>query len=308
MSTKDEIMGLDEGMSSEQLDAIMMEGEEGEEELKADSNLAEEALKATASDSPAEESTEDEKVEDETTEAKEEVEEELSEAELLIKGKDSKIAAVKHENRDLAIENARMKGELDARKSMQAESKAEPVKSPLDIAMEKEGVDDPDDLQKPYSVMQEQNAWQKEQDLKASAATQQETANSVAVQAEKDLQTGDLSAEKMGVGLDLRTVAGIGEQYLTAGDRLDIANIAKSQGSNAAMKLAYVVMTQRTLAAKNDDSKLLQNAINIKTKTVTRKTSLKTEKDVDDLTTEGDDAGGNESDEIGAKLFNFITN
>ncbi len=299
---KDEIMDLPEGKSSEELDAIMMQDEEGEEEFKADENLAEEALKATE-ESPAEKL--DKGVEEKSKEKTEEKEEELSEEQQQLRAKDSKIASMKHTNRELEIENAKMQGRIEAQK----ETTTEKVKSPLELAMEAEGVDDPDDLEKPFAVMRKQQAWEKEQEgIKTASDQATKAANAMDTEV-KSLQTGDLSPEQAGDGLDFKTVIGLGQSYLDKADLLKIELTRDNQGVAAATRKAYDLCKEAVLAANNSDSKLLQNAINAKSKTVTQKEkTLKTEKDIDDLTTEGDEQGETESKEtFSNRLFNFIT-
>jgi hypothetical protein len=312
VSDKDKIMEMPEGKSSEEIDAIMMEGEEGEEEFKADQNLAQEALEATEAESPAEKSVEDEKAEEETPEAKEEVvveesSEKLSEEQQQLRAKDSKIASMKHQTRDLELENAKLQGELQARKELQTQTVTESPKSPLELAEAayiKEFGELPEEgLPMSSDLYRKQKAFDDEQAAKTASTDNQQRVSNAGIQAESELQTGELSAEQMGQGLDLQTVAGIGTQYLTKGDRVDIADIVQARGSKAGLKEAYNIMVRRTLAAGNEDSKLLQNAIAIKAKgkTVTQKKTLKTEKDVDELTTEGEA----ESEEINPRLAGF---
>lgn len=298
MSDKDNVMELPEGKTSEEIDAIMMEDEEPLEVDEIDDpNLAEEALKATETpvDKPA----------DDEVSVVEKVAEEVvsSETDQQLRAKDAKIASMKHTNRELEIDRAKMQGRLEVMEEMGSAAK-EVQKSPLEIAMEAEGIDDPDDLEKPYSVMVAQQKWEKEQEQISASKVKQVNDNTVSSQLQNELQDGELSEKQMGQGLDLKTVSGIGIQYLTEGDKLNIKRTVERRGNKAALMEAYTTMVQRTIAAGNEDSKLLQNAINVKGKTVTKKT-LKTETNIDDLTTEGEKSGI-EQETVSKKLEGFV--
>jgi len=298
VSDKDNVMELPEGKTSEEIDAIMMEDEEPLEVDEIDDpNLAEEALKATETpvDKPA----------DDEVSVVEKVAEEvvLSETDQQLRAKDAKIASMKHTNRELEIDRAKMQGRLEVMEEMGSAAK-EVQKSPLEIAMEAEGIDDPDDLEKPYSVMVAQQKWEKEQEQISASKVKQVNDNTVSSQLQNELQDGELSEKQMGQGLDLKTVSGIGIQYLTEGDKLNIKRTVERRGNKAALMEAYTTMVQRTIAAGNEDSKLLQNAINVKGKTVTKKT-LKTETNIDDLTTEGEKSGI-EQETVSKKLEGFV--
>lgn len=309
---KSEITNLPEGMSSEELDKLTT-GEEVE-----DDTLAQEALDATASDeesTPAEESvTEDEtKTEEESSEEQEKKKPDESE----VDPKDAVIGDFRRKNRDLELEKAKLEGELEARKSIATTTK-DPEKSPLELAeeayikadIEAGGEGDLDGFAMSGELYRKQKAFDDKQIAEKATADNQQQVNTAAVQVESELQEGELSAEKMGQGLDLQTVAGIGTQYLTKGDRLDIADMVKTRGSKVALKAAYKVMVRRTLAAGNEDSKLLQNAINTKGKKSKTQTEPKPKGkiDIDAFTTEGDDThtGEAETDTQNKRLTDFI--
>lgn len=283
---KEEITNLPEGMTSEELDALTT-GEDPPEKVEQD--LAQEALNAT--DSPAEETV------------SETEEEELSEDQQQLRAKDSKIASQKHELKERDLENARLLGQIEARKELAAPEV--PVKSPLEIA-EAAYLEEHDDLEgfamsgKLYRV---QKAFEDEQTATKVAASEQTRGNNAAVQAEDELLTGELSEEQRGKGLDLKTVTGIGKQYLTRGDILDIQDTAQSRGEKAALKVAYDRMVQRTLAAGNEDSKLLKSAIS---KSQTKPKKEKT--GIDALTTAGEEKGEAEEDTHSSRLANFVCN
>ncbi len=307
MSTKDEIMGMPEGKSSEEIDAIMMEGEEGEE--SADDNLASEALKATEADSQVDESEKDKSAEDEATDEvlEEKVDtEELSADQEQLRAKDSKIASMKHTHRELELENAKLQGRLEAQAEMQTQTKVV-EKSPLEIAMEAEGVTDPDDLEKPFTVLLEQQKWEKEQDSKASAETVSETQDSSLDGTIKALQETELSAAVVGEGLDLLSVKQY-EDNLSKRDETFLRNKNVTDGSAVMVREYRKLVIARTIAAGGEDAKTLQRALKLAPgKPVTLKKTLKTEKDVDDLTTEGDDTTGDiESNDIPERLKSFV--
>ncbi len=303
---KTEITNLPEGMSSEELDKLTTEDESD------DTGLAEEALAATEDESsPAEESveTDETKKAEEETPAKEEKPEADEKPE--VDPKDAVIGGMRRDNRDLRIEKARLEGELEARKSLQTTTEP-PPKSPLEIAeaayIEENG--DLDGFAMSGKLYREQKAFDDKQAVDRATTDGQQQVNNTAIQAENELQEGDLSAEQMGQGLDLQTVAGIGTQYLTAGDKLDIANLVKTHGGKAALKTAYKVMVRRTLAASNEDSKLLQNAINIKAgkKSQPKPKKPKGKPDIDALTTEGEDEvkGEAETETRSKRLLDFL--
>lgn len=245
---KEEITNLPEGMTSEELDALTT-GEDTPEKVEQD--LAKEALEAT--DSPAEE----------TVSEPEEKEEDLSEDQQQLRAKDSKIASQKHELKERDLENARLQGQLEARKELAAPQA--PVKSPLEIAeaayIEENGSLPEGGLPMTGDLYRRQEEFADKQRETKAAASEQSRGNNAALHAEDELLTGELSEEKRGKGLDLKTVTGIGKQYLTKGDRLDITDIAQSRGEKAALSAAYHIMVRRTLAAGNEDSKLLKIAI-----------------------------------------------
>ena len=313
---KSEITNLPEGMSSEELDNFTT-GEDAEQ--TGDSELAQEALDATELEesSPAEESVE---TDDETKPAEEKTSE-PEEKKPDVDPKDAVIGGMRREAREAKerahaaeLKSARLEGELEARKSVQAKTETPVEKSPLEIA-EAAYIEENGDLEgfaMNGELYRKQRAFDKTADEKVATTDKHQQVNASAIQAETDLQEGDLSTGKMGQGLDLQTVAGIGTAYLTKGDRLDIADMVQTRGSKTALKEAYRIMVRRTLAADNEDSKLLQNAINTSKKKVT-KTQTKPNKeqgkpDIDALTTEGEDAdtGEAETDTHSNRLTNFI--
>ena len=288
---KSEITKLPKGTTSEELDAWTTG-----EETESPEDLAQAALDATEEDSqPAEES-----VEDETPEGTETVAEKPE-----VDPKDAVIGDFRRKLRDEELKTARLEGEIEARKSIQAKPE-EAVKSPLELAeaawLEDEEHDDLVDFTMNGDLYRRQRAFDDEQAAKKAGTTERTKSDNAATQAEEDLLAGELSEQKRGKGLDLRTIAGIGTQYLTKGDRLDIADIVQSRGSKAGLKEAYNRMVERTLAAKNEDSRLLQNAIS-KTRTKPKKQT-----DIDALTTEGENKGETESETHNTRLANFVCN
>lgn len=72
----------------------------------------------------------------------------------------AKHAALRSRAQAAEVEAANLKGQLTA---LQQTTTVPSVKSPMDIAMESEGVTDPDELEKPISVMRAQQKWENEQ-------------------------------------------------------------------------------------------------------------------------------------------------
>lgn len=319
---KTEIEKLPEGVNSDRLDEIMTDDtidggaliKSGNVEETNDTEVKDENQEATdATSSPAEKSVETE--ESETAEAEAETEETTTEdtkVEEEVKEepdpKDAVIGDFRRQLRDSEIERTKLETELRVREEVRAETKTKepPPKSPLEIAMEAEGITDPDELQKPFSVMRAQNAWEKEQEKKGTAADKQTQVNTIAVQAEDELQVSELSVEKMGEGLDLKSIGLIGVKHLTKGDRVDIADITNTKGSKAGLREAYSRMVDRTIAAGGADAKTLQIAIDAKSKSQTKPKKEKETPSVEDDTETGEVEASAE-DKISDRLFNFIT-
>jgi hypothetical protein len=314
VSVKDEIMEMPEGKTSEEIDAMMMEGEEGEEELNAEAKLASDALEATEEDSPAEKSDKDEETEDDTTEDKtEESKEKTEEADKVddVDPKDAVIGQFRREKRDLEIELAEARGALKERQSMPVHAKETVVvKSPLEIAEDAYIVENGDleGFAMNGTLYREQRAFDDKQTATTTAETESKTHTTTLNQAVMDMQDTEFSAEKMGEGLDVLSMEKF-DRHLTRGDLLDIQDMAAEKGLKASLRMYYGKVKDRTLASGTDDAKILENAIKLaKGKTTTQKKTLKTEKDVDDLTTEGDDnkTGDSEQGSISSRLKSFV--
>jgi hypothetical protein len=289
---KTEIEEMPEGKTSEEIDAIIMEDEEEEKPENSDESIAKEVLDEidddTDDDSPAEEPESSE-----TEEAEEEEPE--------VDPKDAVIGDFRRRLRDKELEAARLQGQLEARKEFQA-TKTEPEKSPLQIAMEEEGVDHPDDLAKPFSVLMEQQKWEKERDAALATTQAAESSKAAASRALSEAMAGDFSAEKLGAGLDFDSVTAMGDKYLDEADLMKIDIIGQKHGVNAAIKKTYDLCKDAILNANNQDSKTLQAFIDWKGKSQPKpKKKLKTSEDVDDLTTEDDDKG--EADDKNSNLY-----
>ena len=306
VTDKSEIMEMPEGKSSQEIDDIMMEGEDVEEinqptepKVKDDSPEALDATKPSPAEEPAEEKPEAE------TKAEEE-KPELSEDQKQLQAKDSKIASLKHEHRDMELENARLQGELETRKSMQVKAE-EPVKSPLEIA-EAAYIEEYGDLDKftvGSDVLRKELSFRDEQTAAKAATVQKEQTDSTLLQTAETLQSGELSAEKMGTGLDLQSVSNLGDKHLTRGDKIDIQDAQKTRGTAAALKSAYDIMIRRIAAAGGEDAKTLENAM---TKSQTKPKKEPT--DIDKLTTEGEDeeTGEAEKETVSPQLSTFLEN
>jgi len=302
---KSEIMELKEGMSSEELDALTT----GEEPEKVkDDKLAQEALDATQEESPpADESVKDEP-KDETAETKPDTYESADEAPAdlaKVDPKDAVIGDFRRKNRDLELEKARLEGELEGQKS--TTKSAEVPKSPLEIA-EAAHIAEYGDLERftmNGELYRKQRAFDDENAAKKTAIATQEQSKVQADRAVQVLQTGDLSAEKVGQGLDFRTIVGLGQRYLDKADVLKVEVISQRDGMEAGVRKAYELCKAGILAAGNSDSQLLQHAIDAH-----KKSQVKPPKklDVDALITEDEDdnKGETEADTPNERLVNFM--
>ncbi len=312
---KSEITNLPEGMSSEELDKLTT-GEDVEQ--VEDTELAQEALDATdEKSSPAEESVDtDETDTEEKTSEEEDKSKTEADTKVKVDPKDAVIGEKRRENRELALENARLEGQLEARKELQTTKDETSVpKSPLEIAeaawlADPDNVDSLDGFAMNGDLYRKQRTFDKEQDAKETAIRDKKQSDNTLNQAVETLQTGDLSVAKTGQGLDLQSVSAIGEKHLTKGDMVDIKDIAESRGKTAAIKEAYKIMVRRTIAAGGEDAKLIKNAINTKSKSKSQTKPEKTKEklDIDALTTEGDDTdtGEAETDTQSQRLANFV--
>jgi len=290
---KTEITKLPEGMSSEELDALTT----GEEEPEV---IAQEP--ATEEESPpAEESVEDETKPEETP--VEEPEVELSETEQQLVAKDSVIGDFRRKLRDQELKNARLEGELEARKSTQTPK--EESKSPLEIAeadyIKQYG--NLDGFAMDGELYRQQRAFDDKQAAEKTAKTQEEQARNSMNRSVAELQSGELSPEKVGNGLDFKSVVALGQNYLDKADLLKIDLISRRDGIPAGVRKTYELCKQAILEANNEDTKLLQNAMKSKSQPKPKKPT-----DIDALTTEGEDTntGGAETDTHNQSLINFL--
>lgn len=311
---KSEIKEMPEGKSSEEIDAIMMEGEEVDEinqpdkvEEKENTDLAKEALEEAAQESsPAEESVETEvepKAEDETT-AEEKPKPEVD-------PKDAVIGDFRRKLRDKELENARLEGELKARSDLKKpEVVVEEKKSPLEVA-EAEYIEEFGDLKGfavSSNVLREELAFRDERTATEAAVSNKKTSDNNLQRAAEELQEDEFSPQKAGEGLDLQSMTKIGEKHLTEGDLVDIANTAKQKGLKVAVKQYYQKMVDRTLASGGKDAKLLQAAIDAKKGKSQTEPEKKKKTDIDALITDGEDdnTGEAEQETHSRQLTNFV--
>jgi len=299
---KTEITSMPDGMSSEELDALTTGEEQETPEV-----IAQEALDATEEESlPAEESVKDETKPEETPEP----EPELSETEQQLVAKDSVIGDFRRKNRDLELEKARLEGELVARKSIQAPG--EP-KSPLEIA-EAAYIEQYGNLvgfAMDGQLYRQQKAFDDKQVADNTAKTEEERAITAMNKSIKDLQSGDLSPEKVGSGLDFRSIVELGKNYLDKADLYKIELISHRDGIPAGVRKTYELCKQAILEANNEDTKLLQNAMRSKPQPKPKEPKPKEPKkptDIDALILEGEDeiTGEAETDTHNQRLTNFI--
>ena len=274
---------ITEGMSSEELDALTL----GEEDVSKDAEAEAEAKAAL------------------------EAEEALKETEEDADPKDAVIGEFRRKARDLEIEKARLEGELEARKTLQTETQKEvaPEKSPLEIAeaayIEENG--DLDGFAMTGGLYREQQAFDRAADQKEREVAESGKVKSTMELTAANLQEGDLSPEKAGEGLDLKSMCSMGDKYLTRGDNLDLADIQAKRGTAVALKEAYSIMKRRILLSGTEDAAALQKAIDAKSKTPVVKKKNK-ETDIDALIT-GEDGDLDEVDDDAPRvdrLTNFI--
>ena len=258
-----------EGMSSEELDALTL-GEDVSEDTDA-----EEALAA---------------VEEEDVDPK-----------------DAVIGEFRRKARDLEIENARLQGEVEARKELGLPAKeAEAPKSPLEIAeaayVEENG--DLDGFAMSGDLYRKQEAFKDAQHSVEAAKKTETVMETTAVK----LQNDELSPEKAGEGLDLRSVCAMGDKYLTRGDNIDLSDTQAKHGTEAALKQAYAVMKRRILESGTDDAKTLSAALAKGKAQQPKKKPKNSEQDIDALITSDDDDGSGVDDNAphSERLTNFI--
>lgn len=311
MSDKSEIKKMPEGMSSEELDQLTT----GEEPEKVeDEDLTQEALDATGDDnsSSAEETGQAESAETEESTESEKSDEKSDDD---VDPKDAVIGDFRRKFRDQEIENAKLQARLEERTAMQTQTAtAEPEKSPLELAEAayKEENGDLEGFAMDGELYRKQRAFDDAQAAATAATTSTTQVNNTAMQAENELQETDFSAEKMGKGLDLRTVASIGKQYLTNGDKVDLADIMNSRGEKAALREVYKMSLRRIAEAGNEDTKLITNAIKVHNGKKSQAKPNKKKLDIDALTTEGEDTNKGEAESKpvthSQRLADFITN
>ena len=314
---KSEIKRLPEGVSSAELDELTTdETVEPDAKIgtgnteKSEAELAQEALDATEEPSPAEESVEDEpKVEEEEPVAEKESEKEKPEADP----KDAVIGDFRRKLRDSELEAATLKGKLEAQTEKAKDE--EPPKSPLEIAeaayiqadIDAGGEGSLDGFAMTGDLYRKQRAFDDAQAESKTTTEKQKQVNVALTQAAESLQEGDLSVEKAGKGLDLKTIADMGDPLLTRGDEVDLLDIQASRGHTAAVKAAYKIMLRRILSAGGEDAKALKVAINAKSKSQTKPKQPKQKTDIDALTTEGEEEPGEaETDTHSKRLVDFI--
>ena len=294
---KTEITSMPDGMTSEELDALTTGEEEEKPEVIADAT-AEESL-------PAEEPVKDETKLEETPVIEEP---ELTETEQQLVAKDSKIGEFRRKNRDLELDNARMQGELEARKSIKA---PEEPKSPLEIAeaayLEKYG--NLEGFAMDGELYRQQRAFDDKQVAVKTAKTEEEQAITTMNKSIESLQSDELSPEKVGSGLDFRSIVELGKHYLDKADLYKIELISHRDGIPAGVRKTYELCKQAILEANNEDSKLLQNAMKSKSQPKPKETKEpKKPIDIDALILEGEDAETGEAEKgtHNQRLTNFI--
>ena len=289
---KSDVNKMPEGMTSEELDALTID-----EEVK-DETIVKEALEATEESSPAEESVET--VEEETKEKESE-----AVAEEEVDPKDAVIGDFRRKLRASELENARIQGQLEARKELQTKVVEEVPKSPLEIAEDafREANGNLDGFAMTGELYRQEKAFDDAKTASKASTDQQMQTSTSLEQVGLTLQQSDLSVENKGVGLDLQSVSKF-DSHLTRGDKVDLQDYNAIHGTEATVRKYYDMVIKRTLAAGDTDSTLIKNAIKVKTQT--KPTKVKT--DIDALTTEGEETnkGETETETHSKRLANFI--
>ncbi len=135
------------------------------------------------------------------------------------------------------IENANLRGQLT---TLQGQVTAPVVKSPMELAMAAEGVDNPDDLEKPFAVFQAQQAFEKEQTADATAASTRQA------RSEAQLSSRELS---MVEHPDWQTVVNAAIKHMTKGEMLDLESEGENFGEKIYVKSQQVL--ERVKPVKN---------------------------------------------------------
>ena len=165
-------------------------------------------------------SSEEQEIEETPTEEKSPVEEEVQEEPTVPL---HQLTAQRARAQVAEVAAARAEGALEAIKSQQQTSEPT-VKSPTEIAMEAEGVDDPDDLERPFAVFQAQQVFDKQQAADATAASTR--------QARSEAQ---LSSRELAIVAhpDWQSVVNDAIKHMTKGEMLDL----ESEGENFGEKI-----------------------------------------------------------------------
>lgn len=300
MSDKTEIMNLKAGMSSEALDVFTTEGEE-------DDTLTKEV--ATGETPAGESASED--VEEKVEQKPEEKPEEETYEQTQLRAKDQKIASEKKVSRALELENARLQGELKARQELQKPEA--PVKSPLQKAKEAY-IAENDNLEgftMTVDLYEEQESFKEEKRIKQASADKAAESQNATGNFVEELQSEEISAEKVGKGLDFKSVVLPGQHYLDQADLMKIQIVTKSKGQKAGLKKAYDLCKEAILAQNEDNhDKILLKAAIVQAGKKSQTKPKKEKTDIDALTTEGEDdpTGEAEKHTINPKLAEFTDN
>lgn len=302
---KSEIQEMPEGMTSEEVDALIMGDEESDSDITPEDN--EDINKS----GPAEESVAEDEESGQEEQEQESEETSGDEEKENVDPKDAVIGDFRRKNRELEIEKARLEGRLEAMAEVQGKVK-EPVveKSPLDKAKADyiEEVGDLEGFTMSVELYEQQEAWKEEQAQKKTETNTRTTMEQRANQ----LADTEFSAEKLGAGLDYRSVVIPGQKLLDEADLLKIKIVSKRDGVEAALRKTYDLCKDALLNSDTEDSKALklavkaQKATKPKKKTQTKQKPM-TSEDIDRLTTEDDDETG-ESENVphSQRLSNFI--
>jgi hypothetical protein len=319
---KSEIEEMPTGMSSEEIDALTMEGEE-DVTSDEDIEIAQKVVDGiNDSDDSAEESVEGEEAEEAEEKDEEQSKEESDEkekSEKEVDPKDAVIGEFRRKLRDQEIENARLQGAIEAMQTIGQKTEKAPVeKSPLQKAKEQyvEEYGSLDGFNITVDLYEAQETWKEEQVQKKAETERRTSLDQKATQ----IADTDYTAEKMGQGLDYRSIVIPGQRYLTEKHLQLIAATSAVEGTEAAIRKTYELCKDALLKAGGPRAEAIKLATQEKpkpkpkgskptqTKNEKRKTGM-TSEEVDNLTTEGEESNKGEdelshSQRLTAFMFN----
>lgn len=204
----------------------------------------------------ASEATEDEVAKDDTDEITKEILDDLKTDEAKETPEQKSDAAFERMRKDLkeSSENqTRLEGQIQQLTTQISGGKTETEtvveKSPVELAAEEQEVD-VDDVDMNYGLHKRQVAWDAKQTKVETDKTSKET---LATQQEESIATvmESLTTEKAGKGLDFNTILTEGNELLTRGEKLDIAD-SENYGQACYDKCLEAIQKRGTKEQKTD--------------------------------------------------------